>query len=303
MNSDDIIVVTGSGGFIARRLVARLEASGPRTVAWSRADGDLGDPAVVAERLAAIAPTLIFHLAAVSPLDASQSWTLAASEVGMLSNLALAMPPACRLVYTGSMAEFGYSGDFDESAPCRPNTAYGFAKSSGTDCALALTLTHGLDIRVARLFGVYGPGEVERRLVPHLVSRLARGMPVPLSDGSQVRDFVHVDDVCAALIAIANAPEMRPPLVNVGTGVGVSVRTVCETVADLLEADRSLLRFGEMARRDVDEDRLVARTDRLRALAPVPPQRWLADQGAADYVLGLKARLESAGAQQAGGTA
>lgn len=266
-------LVTGASGFIGTRLIRHMQATGLDAVGWTRAMGDLRDETSVQAALADLKPMRIFHLAASTPNQAGASWQQIVDEQRMLSNLAYAMPGHCRLIYTGSMAEYGRSGTFDELDPCFPDTPYGGAKFACTALALALRANLQLDIHVARLFGVYGGGEKDSRLLPALVRRLAQGAAVPLSDGRQVRDFVHVEDVSHALIALAEARD-RPAIVNIGTGVGVTVREVCEAVASAMSADLGLLQFGAIARRSVDQDCLVARTDRLRTIITPPAQRW-----------------------------
>lgn len=271
---DGPVLVTGATGFIGRRLVGALAAKGMTVTGWTRALGDLTDREAVARVMTTRQPSVIFHLAAGSATLATADWTVPADEVRMLSNLAEAMPRGTILIHCGSMAEYGRSGRLSESDICRPNSAYGFAKAAASDRALAMAALCGFDIRVARLFGVYGPGEAEQRLLPYLLAHLRAKRPVPLSDGEQIRDFIHVDDVCDRLMALAAAPSAPQRLVNVGTGVGVSVAEVCRAVAAALGADPRLLQFGAQSRRLVDEDQLVACTERLATLGPVPRQRW-----------------------------
>lgn len=287
------VLVTGSSGFIGRRMLERMRRSGTDAAGWTRADGDLRDPDAVRTRLARIRPDHIFHLASEPPKPVAETWTRVADEQAMLANLAYAMPSHCRLIYAGSMAEYGRAGLLRETDQCVPDTGYGCAKSSGTNLALALRTILQVDIRVGRLFGVYGPGEGPNRLLPTLLARLRSGEPMPLSDGEQVRDFIHVDDVCTVLFALADAPG-PPPIVNVGTGRGVSVRHVCETVADVLNADASLLRFGARPRRHVDQDALVAGTKFLQLVVAPPPQRWLDKNLAADVIDSMCRNLPSA---------
>jgi nucleoside-diphosphate-sugar epimerase len=265
------VLVTGAAGFIGARMLQWLQTRGVQARGWTRATVDLLQAAQVASALRELQPSTILHLAArpVGRLD--DLWTVPADEAAMLRHLIDCMPPSATLVYTGSMAEYGSSGCLDEHLSCSPATSYGFSKLCATQLALATRVTRQLDVRVARLFGVYGPGEGPSRLFPFLVSRLVRGEPVPLSDGLQVRDFVHVDDVCAALWAYAMQSDRPPPVVNIGSGVGVSVRAACEAVADELGVDRNLLRFGAVARRSVDEPCLIASTERLSRICVVPP--------------------------------
>lgn len=285
-------LVTGAGGFIGRRLVATLTAEGTSVVGWRRTDADLTNAAAVYSLMSELAPTHIVHLAAGASAPDSADWRYVSHAVDMVSNLAGSMPDHCRLLHVGSMAEFGRAGRFDESAICRPNSPYGVAKAAATDRALALRFNTGRAIGVARLFGVYGPGEAPRRLIPHLVHSLTAGRSIPLSAGDQIRDFIHVDDVCTTLITLARWADM-PALVNVGTGVGLTVRQVCEAVADALGVSRYLLRFGELQYREVDEGELVADTRLLARYAKIPQQRWLKPATFTEDIRRIAAELPS----------
>ena len=287
------ILVTGASGFIGRRIVSQLESANRDHLAWTRDVGDLQNKSDVLARLNVYKPNVILHLAARSSADEKQGMASAVSkEVKMIKNLVESMPLDCRLILTGSMAEYGYSGYFGENDHCRPKTVYGAAKLGCTNYALAVRESHSLDISVARLFGVYGVGEKSSRLFPYLVSQLLAGRRVSLSDGSQLRDFVAVNDVCSSLINMADVAEVPFPLVNVGTGVGITVRDACIMVAKVLNADLSLLGFDEIPRRAVDENCLVAKTDRLAQLGPVPLQHWCSLDTIAPFVNDLRSVYE-----------
>jgi nucleoside-diphosphate-sugar epimerase len=275
-------VVTGGAGFIGRRLAGKLAAMGVAVDAWTRSTVDLLDADAVKLRLADGPPPLIIHLAsgAVAP-QGDRSWRCIANEVAMVANLISAAPPGTRLLVAGSMAEYGRSGRLAENIACNPRAAYGIAKLAASLYALGPGRDAGLDVCVARLFGVYGPGEAEHRLLPSLRRGLAAGVPIPLSDGEQRRDFVHVDDVCDTLVAILRLSDWSFGVVNVGTGHALSVRTVAERLADEIGAERKLLRFGEVPRRETDEDLLEADTDRLeRLIGSAPPQRLVSSSHA-----------------------
>ena len=252
------VLVTGSGGFIGSRLLSWLNQRSVDAKGWTRRNVDMEDRAAVAAALGRLQPAAIFHCAAVPARASDDDWHLVARECAMLDALAEAQPEGAVLIYCGSVAEIGHAGVHDEMIWCRPQTLYGMAKYAARNRALALAAT-GRAVRVARLFGVYGTGEGPQRLIPALVTQLVQGKPVELSDGSQIRDFVHVDDVCEALWRFANVrQDTSPTLLNIGTGQGVTVAGVCRAVASVLGADSSLLRFGAIPRRHVDEQILVA---------------------------------------------
>jgi len=266
-------LVTGVNGFIGSRLFAIWDQMGLDVVGWSREDVDLSDAKAVQREVSALSPDTIVHLAATPPTQFTDSWVDVAREVSMLSHVAEVMPNRCRLILAGSMAEYGCAGTLAEWDLRKPNTAYGFAKMICSDHALALR-TSGKDISVARLFGVFGAGEADTRLIPSVVNRLEQNLPISLSDGKQIRDFIHVDDVSAALLKIAEL-KVAPAVLNIGTGKGISVRDACEKIADYLAADRALLQFGAVERRGVDEDVLIADTLLLQEhLEYVPAQRF-----------------------------
>jgi nucleoside-diphosphate-sugar epimerase len=288
MTATGNFLVTGATGFIGRRLLARLEKDGCAAIGWTREWGDLRDSAAVTRVVGEHNVSTIVHLAACSSTLTEADWSLIAGEVAMVQNLASALPAGGRMVYAGSMSEHGIGGVISETDPIQPRTIYGAAKAAATDRAIALAATGSCDVRAARLFGVYGPGEGPQRLFPSLVGRLSRGETAPLGEASRIRDFIHVDDVCDVLITLADAVHPPHPVVNVGTGQGVSIGDVCYKVAKWLDVDQSRLAFGQFPVRAIDEEVQVADVSRLAAVAPVPVQHWLSETGPAkDYVLAL----------------
>ena len=258
------VVVTGAGGFIGRRLVQLLAGAGADVTGWTRADLDLTDGAVVAQALAEQRPATVFHLAASGLVGQPDQARLVAENVAMCRNLAAAMEARSTLIYAGSVSEYGHGGVLEETSRCSPRTAYGQAKLAAGLAGAAATQARGVKFVHARLFGVYGPGEPEYRLFPAVLKALTENMPVALSDCRQQRDFVHVDDVCGALIALAGVGEAAA-LVNVGTGTALAVRDFVKWAAAALGAPPELLQFGARARSVHDEDLIVAGDARLVA--------------------------------------
>lgn len=129
--------------------------------------------------------------------------------------------------------------------PLNPQTPYAAAKS-----ALYMGLSQWLpscsiEFAWCRLFYLYGQGEDDRRLVPYLRSTLGNGATAELTSGSQVRDFLNVEDAGRMLADVALGPQQGP--VNICSGVPITVRQLAEQIADEY-GRRDLLKFG--ARKD-----------------------------------------------------
>jgi dTDP-glucose 4,6-dehydratase len=91
-------------------------------------------------------------------------------------------------------------GAATERSPIAPNSPYAATKAGSDMLALSYHRTHGLPVMVTRSANNYGPYQHPEKLIPRFVTSLLAGQTVPLyGDGSQVRDWVHVDDHCRGL--------------------------------------------------------------------------------------------------------
>lgn len=241
------ILVTGAGGFVGRHVLVALEGRGHdvhavrRPVRGRRTEpvpgarirwhsADLLDIAAARALLAEVAPTHVLHLA----WEATPGvyWTSADNLLWVSASVALAEAHAesggTRFVMAGSAAEHA----------CAPRTLYGACKRAASD---RIATTAGLSTATGRLFQLYGPGEPEERLVPTIVARLLAGEPAHLGRGTELRDFIYVEDAARALVALVESDVTGP--VDVATGHPSAVRDVALGVARRLGRP-DLLRFG-----------------------------------------------------------
>jgi dTDP-glucose 4,6-dehydratase len=106
-----------------------------------------------------------------------------------------------RFVQASTDAVYGSiaTGACTELSPLAPTSPYAATKAAGDLLALAYHRTHGLPVVVTRSANTYGPYQHPEKLIPRFVTNLLRGRTVPLyGDGSQTRNWVHVDDHCRA---------------------------------------------------------------------------------------------------------
>jgi dTDP-glucose 4,6-dehydratase len=96
----------------------------------------------------------------------------------------------------------GSEGRFSESSPLRPSSPYSASKTAADLLALAYHQTYGLDVIVTRCSNNYGPHQFPEKLIPLMIANALEGRKLPVyGDGMHVRDWIHVEDHCAATLA------------------------------------------------------------------------------------------------------
>ncbi|MBL1217488.1 MAG: dTDP-glucose 4,6-dehydratase [Planctomycetes bacterium] len=92
---------------------------------------------------------------------------------------------------------------FTEQTPLDPRSPYAASKAAGDQMTLAYFHTFGMDVAVTRCSNNLGPYQFPEKVIPLFVTNLMDGEKVPLyGDGKNVRDWIHVDDHCEALLAV-----------------------------------------------------------------------------------------------------
>jgi UDP-glucose 4-epimerase len=263
---DRRVLVTGGSGFIGRHVVATLQAAGARVrvidlVAHpdptvDLVQGDLGDPDVLAAAVEGGIDAVV-HLAAVTSVLRSveqPELTFATNVAATHALLGAAAKAGARALafastnaVTGPMTEPAIS----ERAVLRPLTPYGATKAAGEMLMSAYTASYGLRCVCLRLTNVYGPGmQAKDSIVARLMRaiRLERGFEI-YGDGRQVRDYVHVGDVVAAMQRGLVDDGWSGPVV-IGSGRSLSVLEVVDVVRAVTGAELSVehgpARPGEM---------------------------------------------------------
>ena len=137
------------------------------------------------------------------------------------------------------------SGSSVETDPLLPNSPYAASKASADLVARAFFQTYGLDVRVTRCSNNYGPNQYPEKLIPLFVTNLLEGRKVPIySDGSNVRDWLHVDDHCRG-IHLALIHGVSGNIYNIGGGTSISNLELTREILKLMGKDESNVEYVE----------------------------------------------------------
>jgi dTDP-glucose 4,6-dehydratase len=231
------VVVTGGAGFIGSALVRALIGDGRDVVTVDRLTyagnidnlasvidhpkhvfirADIRDRAAMAAVLSEHRPATLYHLAAESHVDRSIDAPLSFVETNMLGTAILletaldywrSLDSAGRTrfrflqVSTDEVyGELGSTGYFDDTSHYRPNSPYAASKAGADHLARAWSRTYGLPVVISNCSNNYGPYQFPEKLIPLTVINAVAGKPLPVyGEGSNIRDWLHVDDHVAAL--------------------------------------------------------------------------------------------------------
>ncbi len=297
------VLLTGATGFIGRHCLAPLSALGYEVhaishfsttpdapaVLWHPAD--LLDPRGIARLLADVRPTHLMHLAwYADPRDYRTSpENLAWCQAGIELVRRFVESGGRRAVFAGTCFEYDprYGYCSEGLTPEASSTLYAACKNSLRQVTAKYAADVGLSAAWARVFYLYGPFEPPSRLVPSVILSLLKGARAACTDGRQLRDFLHVEDVASALAIILDSSVEGS--VNIGSEEPVSIRAIVEIIARQLDAS-GRVDFGARQPAPTDAPVVIADVRRLRDEVGWTP-RFSLNDGLATTIDWWRARL------------
>lgn len=275
------IAVTGGAGFIGHALVTRAREVGHSVVVLddlSNASAGGQDELIEIDIAEGVDPQLlrgvetVVHLAAMHFIPACNAdplrcWrsNVRGTENVLESSIAAGVR---RLVFSSSAAVYAPSSGAlsEDSSELAPIDIYGRSKQACEFLLRDPSIAKQIDVRIARLFNVYGPGDMTPHLIPILAEKILSGeKEIQVGNLDTRRDYVFVGDVASILLKLATLDAAVSSPVNVGTGVTHSGNEVFALLAELTGADcKPVLDASRF--RDADNPVLLADNSRISSL-------------------------------------
>lgn len=249
------VLITGATGFVGACLTRRLLELGheihvfvrPESSMWRIAsiatelilhDVDLRDTQDVSRAVMTIRPEYVFHLAVYGGFSFQQN-----IESIYASNLlgTINLVHACEktdfklFVNTGSSSEYGLKvPPMKECDILEPVGDYAVSKAAATLFCRSEASQKNLPIITLRVFSPYGPWDDPKRLIPYVISSLLNKKIPALSNPASVRDYIFIDDVIKAYLAVMSAPVIPGAIYNVGSGWQTSIGDVVTKITTFI---------------------------------------------------------------------
>lgn len=246
------ILVLGATGFVGANLFKKINAERDDVFAvvrhkknWRLSDvkdehiiaTDLNDSAAAKNLINRVKPQTVFDCVAYGAysFEADSNLIYQTNFLSIVSFIEmLSEHPLSAFIHAGSSSEYGTNCVAPkEDSLCEPNSPYAVSKVAIANYLQFVGKYRNFPCVNLRLYSVYGPLEDTSRLMPNLLRQAHSGKLPPFVDARTSRDFIHVDDVCAAFII--SAAKMQPDFYGENFNIGTGIKT---TIAQLAELTR-----------------------------------------------------------------
>ena len=213
---------------------------------------DICDEAAIAKVFAQYQPTVVMHLAAESHVDRSitgpgefiqtniiGTYNMLEQARRYYENLTGPAKQAFRFHHISTDEVYGdLEGTddlFTEATAYAPSSPYSASKASSDHLVRAWGRTYGLPIIITNCSNNYGPYHFPEKLIPHIILNALQGKPLPVyGDGSQIRDWLYVEDHARALVKVVTEGNVGETY-NIGGHNEKKNIQVVEIICELLE--------------------------------------------------------------------
>lgn len=287
------VLVTGAGGFIGSHLVESLVERGHDVRAFVRYSsvnswgwlesscckddieiitGDVRDYDIVKTAVAGC--DVVFHLAALIGIPYSYVSPLAYVRTNIEGTYNILQASlgcqVARVIHTSTSEVYGTANyvPIDESHPINPQSPYAASKSGADQLAISYYRSFGLPVTVVRPFNTYGPRQSARAIIPTVMSQILDGKRIiSLGNLSPTRDLSFVADTVSGFLAAAESSDTVGEVLNLGTGMEISIGDLVKKIADLLGVSVEVVTEERRLRPPKSEvERLLSNPNKMRSL-------------------------------------
>lgn len=270
------VLVTGGTGFIGRHTLAPLIEKGYEVHATGRKQidapaavtlhsVDLLDHNAQCALFDEVKPDYLLHFAwYVEPgkyVSSFINYAWQAATLHMLDQFKSTGGQRAVLAGTCFEYEFGEALLREDDSPATANTLYGQVKNALRQEVAAWSRNNDLPCAWGRIFYLYGPHEYEKRLVAAVINNLLLNQAAPCSEGNQIRDFMHVQDVANAFVAVLESEITGT--INIASGVDDTIRDVVNMIGEFT-GNTDQLDFGAFQPRPGDPESVLGDVTKLR---------------------------------------
>jgi len=286
------VLVTGGLGFIGRHLIRELVNRDHEVVVIDNLYhnqkiesfdfgrkikfvlGDIRDLAFLEKELQGI--EIVFHLAALSSIkDACENpeYCFSTNVTGTFNVLMASLKNNVgKIIFTSSREAYGNAKSLPvrEDAPLNPVNLYGASKASCEHFCNVFRKNYKMNIIILRLANVYGPDDPGRnRVIPTILRKIKNGEDITINGGSQILDFVWIEDVVKVLVESINQRDNET--LNVGSGRGISINDLAEMI---LKSSKSNVKLIMAPKVSSEVEKFVADIS-MAGIKPLPLEEGL----------------------------
>src|SRR5438876_1936505 len=273
-----VALITGGAGFIGSHLADALIQAGTRVriiddlstghrenIEEISGDiefvhGSITEPKALSRALQDV--ELVFHEAAIPSVPRSVENPRATHESSVNGTFSLLLAArdhkVRRMIYAASSAAYGDQPDLPKREDMLPSplSPYAVAKLVCEYYCQVFSRVYGVETVSLRYFNVFGPRQDPSSEYSGVISRFISALlsgerPIIYGDGEQTRDFTYISNVVAANLAAAEAPQAVGKVINVASGVRVSLNSLLETLKQLTSHDDVQPQYAEPRKGDV----------------------------------------------------
>ncbi len=242
------VLITGAAGFIGRYVASEFVKKGWYVIGIGHGDWSWRDCGLTSwyntdvnlDSLLKYAgkPDVIVHCAGGASVGFSVEqpavdFDLTVRTTSIVLEFIRIHSPATKLVYPSSAAVYGQVKNLPitEEMPLNPVSPYGFHKQMAEALCQLYASQFGVSVAIIRLFSIYGTG-LRKQLLWDACRKFQQKNCEFFGTGDEVRDWLHVADAAKLIFTAVQNATPSCPVVNAGSGLGVSVKEILQQVSD-----------------------------------------------------------------------